>query len=197
MFGELLRCWWAVSKRPAASVFSRELEGKSNTKTLFGLIVAAAAGFGVSWILHRLAGVPGTEFMGLASMWLKPGTPAPFFSWELLVPCGVIAGFYDFEIVLFLFARLLGGKASFGQQAYLQSLFYAPLAIVQQIFAVMPAVGRPLFILTAICSLIPTTTSLKAAHQYSAARAILTWVSPVVLNVVVVTVIIMAASRGN
>jgi hypothetical protein len=109
----------------------------------------------------------------------------------------VVYGFYSFEIVLFLFARLLGGKGSFGAQSYVQSLFYGPLALVQQVVAVIPGVGRLLFVLVAAGSLIPTTTSLKAAHGYSTVRAVLTWVLPIILNVVVVTGIVILVSRAQ
>jgi hypothetical protein len=98
--------------------------------------------------------------------------------------------------VLFLFARLLGGKGSFGRQSYVQSLFYAPLALVQQVAAVIPGVGRLLFVLLAAGSLVPTTTSLKAAHRYSTARAVMTWVIPIVLNVVVVLAVVVLLTRA-
>ena len=123
--------------------------------------------------------------------------PTPWGSWLILVPLGVVYGFYSFEIVLFIFARILGGKGSFGAQSYVQSLFYSPLALVQQVLAVIPLVGLPLFMLVAAGSLIPTTTSLKAAHDYSALRAILTWLIPIVLNVVVVTGIVILISRAH
>ena len=132
--------------------------------------------------------------MGLASIWVRSGTPPPFATWPIVVAGGVIVGFYDFEIVLFIFARLLGGKGSFGRQAYLQSLFYAPLALVQQVLVMAPVFARLLFALAAVCSLIPTTTSLKAAHGYSTSRAVLTWASPIVLNVVVVAAVVLLLS---
>jgi hypothetical protein len=129
--------------------------------------------------------------MGIASIWVSAGTPLPFSSWVVITLLGVILGFFDFEIVLFIFARLLGGKGSFGAQAYAQSLFYAPLAVIQQVFAMIPIVGRPLFFLLAAYSLLPTTTSLIAAHGYSTRRAVLTWLMPILLNVGVVYVVVM------
>ena len=47
------------------------------------------------------------------------------------------------------------------------------------------------------CSLIPTTASLKAAHGFSTTRAVLTWAAPIALNVLVVTAVVMLASRGH
>ncbi len=187
--------WWTVVLRPWTSTFDEELRGKSNMKTLAGVSIAALLGFLFSWSLHQAVGQSRGPFMGLASMWLKSGTAPPFSSWEVIVPCGVIVGFYDFEIALFIVARLFGGKGSFGVQAYVQSLFYAPLAVIQQVFVVIPVAGRVLFAAAALWSLIPTTTSLKAAHGYSMRRAILTWAAPIVLNIVVVTIVIGLASR--
>lgn len=193
----LAASWWRVCTRPRTSVFSSEIPGKSNTRTLVGVSMGALVGLLLSWTLHQLVGQASGEFMGLASVWMKSGTPPPFANWVILVPCGVIAGFYDFEIVLFIFARLLGGKGSFGKQAYLQSLFYSPLAIVQQVFVVTPDLARPLFALAAVCSLIPTTTSLKAAHGYSTLRAVLTWAAPIILNVVVIAAVVLLVSKGR
>jgi len=149
MVKSLVASWWNVVLRPWAANFCSELGGKSNAKTFAGVSIAAMLGTLLSWSLHQTIAQSRGPFMGLASIWLKSGTPPPFGSWEILVPCGVIVGFYDFEIALFIVARLFGGTGSFGAQAYAQSLFYAPLAILQQVFVVMPVVARALFALAA------------------------------------------------
>jgi hypothetical protein len=145
--GALFKSWLRVFLHPWSPVFRDELNHKSNLHTLVGVVAGALLGLGLSWLIHLLSGQPTHAYRGIASAWVGPGTQPPFSSWALISPLGVILGFYDFEIVLFIFARLLGGKGSFGAQAYAQSLFYAPLAIVQQLFAVLPGAGRPLFIL--------------------------------------------------
>lgn len=182
--------WWKAFTQPGTSTFQDAMSGKSTIKTFVGVTVAAVLGLGLSWLIHQLMAPSTQEFMGLASIWVKSGTPPPIGTWATLVPLGVVYGFYSFEIVLFIVARLLGGKGSFGTQAYMQSLFYAPLAVVQQVVVVIPIVGRFLFALIALYSLYLTTTSLKAAHGYSAPRATLTWVIPIVLNAVVVSIIV-------
>lgn len=187
----LFRSWVTVFPRPWTPVFRDELLHKHNLHTWAGVAAGALLGLGLSYLTHLLFGQPPQTFMGLASIWVAAGTPAPFGSWAVIVPLGVILGFFNFEIVLFIFARLLGGKGTFGTQAYVQSLFYAPLAVIQQVLAVTPLVGRLLFILLAIYSLVPTTTSLKAAHGYSTWRAVTTWLMPILLNVVVVFVVVM------
>ncbi len=197
MLIELITAWWRVCSRPSADAFRRAAGGQSHLKTLAGVLVAAIIGVGLSWVTHWLLHDPQVEFMGLASVWIRSGTRAPVANWVLLVPLGVVYGFYTFQIVLFLFARILGGKGSFGTQSYMQSLFYGPLALVQQVVVVVPSVGQLLFALVAVSSLWPTTTSLKAAHGYSTTRAVLTWVLPVILNIVVVTGVIILVSRGR
>ncbi len=197
MLPGLAAAWWRASTRPSTETFSHAVTGKSHVKTLAGVLAGAVLGVGLSWVTHRLLQEPGQDFMGLASVWVKRGTTAPVGSWALVVPLGVVYGFYTFQIVLFLFARLLGGKGSFGAQSYLQSLFYGPLAVVQQVAAAIPDVDRLLFALVAAGSLIPTTTSLKAAHGYSSVRAVLTWVLPILLNVVIVVGVVVLLSRAH
>jgi hypothetical protein len=197
MLADLTTAWWRACSRPSTRTFRQAVGGKSHVKTFVGVLLAAILGAGLSWVVHSLLRDPRVEFMGLASVWVKRGTPAPVASWALLVPLGVVYGFYSFQIVLFLFARMLGGKGSFGTQSYVQSLFYGPLALVQQVVVVIPAVGRVLFALVALGSLLPTTTSLKAAHGYSSVRAVLTWVLPVILNIVVVVGVIVLLSRAH
>jgi hypothetical protein len=191
----LATAWWNGFTQPVTRTFRDAISGGSHLKALVGVVAGAVLGVGLSWLTHKLVGSPQQDFMGLASIWVRSGTPPPFATWAILVPCGVVYGFYSFEIVLFIFARLLGGKGSFGTQSFVQSLFYAPLAVVQQLFAVIPVVGRFLFALVALYSLLPTTTSLKAAHGYSMSRAILTWVLPILLNIVVILAVVLVISR--
>jgi len=197
MLAGLTAAWWRVCSGPSTDAFRKAADGQSHVKAFAGVLVAAIFGVGLSWVAHWLLRGPRVEFMGLASVWVKSGTPAPVASWVLLVPLGVVYGFYTFQIVLFLFARILGGKGSFGTQSYLQSLFYGPLALVQQVVVVVPSAGQLLFALVAVSSLLPTTTSLKAAHGYSSVRAVLTWVLPAILNIIVVIGVIVLVSRGR
>ncbi len=196
MFRRSAPAWWTACSRPSTGTIRESIHDWSHSRTFTQVLFAAVAGLAVAWSVHRLFREPGSEFMGLASVWVPKGTVAPVASWPVLVPFGVVYGFYTFQIVLFLFARLLGGKGSFGAQSYAQSLFYAPLAIVQQSAAVTPVAGRVLFFILALWSLVPTTTSLKAAHGYSTGRAVLTWILPVILNVAVVIVVVAIRSRA-
>jgi len=197
MLAVLAGACWRACARPSTATFRDTLAGQSHVKTLTGVLLAAVLGVGCSWLVHLALQGSRQEFMGLASVWVRTGTPAPVANWAAVVAAGVVYGFYSFEIVLFIFARLLGGKGTFRAQSYAQSLFYVPLAFLQQVLVVVPVIGRVLFALVAVSSLVPTTTSLKAAHGYSTARAVLTWALPVVLNVLVVAGIVLWLTRGQ
>ena len=188
---DFFNSWMNVSLHPWTSVFADELKHKSHIVTFVSITIASLLGLGLSWVIHTLTGQDPNEFKGLVSAWIDSTTQPPFLSWSTIIPLGVIVGFYDFQIVLFIFAWLLRGKGSFGTQAYLQSLFYAPLVIIQQTLIVIPKIGLILFILVAIYSLIPTTNSLKAAHGYSTIKAILTWLLPILLNIIIIYVVTM------
>lgn len=197
MLLNLVSSWWQAVTRPAADTFRQLAEDQSHGKALAGVLIAAVLGLGLSWVIHRLLHDPGEEFMGLASIWLPKSTAAPIANWGVLVPLGIVYGFYTFEIVLFVFAWLLGGKGSFKTQSYTQSLFYGPLAVMQQVTAVIPNFGGLLFALVAAGSLIPTTTSLKAVHGYSTGRALLTWIFPIILNVLITIGIVALAWQAR
>ncbi len=190
-----VRAWWDACTKPWTETFARAIGDAGHARAFANVALAAVLGVAISWLLHRILAQPGSEFMGLASVWVREGTASPVASWLLVVPFGVVYGFYTFQIVLFLFAKLLRGKGSFCAQSYAQSLFYAPLAIVQQAAAATPVVGRAVFALVALASLVPTTTSLKAVHRYSTSRAVLTWVLPIILNIVITILIVVVSSR--
>jgi hypothetical protein len=136
--------------------------------------------------------------MGPASVWVRSGTPAPLWNWGVLVPrrAWSTASTASRSCSSSLPASW-AARGSFGTRSYVQSLFYGPLALAQQVAAAVPEVGGFLFAPVAAGSLIPTTTSLKAAHGCSGTRAVLTWVIPIVLNVVVVVGVVVLLSRGH
>jgi hypothetical protein len=114
MVKSLATSWCNAVLRPWTPTFCGEFGGKSNAKTFVGVSIAAMLGTLLSWSLHQAIAQSRGSFMGLAAIWLKRGTPPPFGSWEIPVPCGVIAGFYDFEIALFIVARVGGSIPSLG-----------------------------------------------------------------------------------
>jgi len=191
MIVALVRVWVRALTQPGVQTYREEISSHSNCRTLVGVCLAALVGIVLSLLVHQVAGVEGERFMGLASIWVAPGTSPPLgVPWSVIVPLGVVVGFLNFEIALFVVARLIGGKGSIVKQAYAQSLFYAPLSVLQQVFAAIPVLGHYLFAVMAVYSLVPTTTSLKAVHGYSTTRAVLTWVLPIVVNVLVTAIVI-------
>jgi len=197
MLASLTKSWIQTLGWPSARTFRACGEDATHLRTFVGLVLGGGLGFVLSLGVGAALGVTGTEFQGLAAAWVRNGTRAPWGSWQVLVPLGILSGFYSSEVFLWVIARLLGGRGSFKVQAYMQSLFYAPLALVQQVLIALPPTGRVAFALVATYSLLPTPTSLKAAHGLSTARAVVTWLIPILLTVVITAVIIaLAARRG-
>ena len=190
MLVNLLRSWRRVCTNPHTSVFASEAPDKSHLKTFISILLGAILGLALSLVIGQLTGVSSTGFMGLASVWTRNAKP-PMGSWLIMVPVGVVYGFYVFQIAIWIFARILRGNGTFGTQAYLQSLIYAPLAIMQQIVLMIPGIGRWLFAVVALYSLWPTTTSLKATHTYSTFKAVITWILPIILNVVIYLIVVL------
>lgn len=198
MWDDLIRTWGRVAAHGwNVGAFADEGGGKGHLKACAGVVAGALVGLAVSVVLGEVTGASKEGFRGLASIYTSRARP-PVGSWLVVVPIGVVYGFYLFEVILWVAARRLGGRGSFGLQAYMQSLFYAPLSIAQQAAVQVPGTGRWLFFVLAVCSLWPTTTSLRAAHGYSTARAVTTWLIPVALNVAIVAVVIgvVKATRG-
>lgn len=106
---------------------------------------------------------------------------APFDSWPMTVLNSLIMTpglFFAGSAVFFIVARLLAGQGGFVEQTYLLSLAAAPLAALNGAVRHMPLIGTPVAILTWGYAMIPTTTSLQAAHGYEARRAFATWAIP-------------------
>jgi hypothetical protein len=77
MMISLVISWWNTFTRPWTSTFQGAIGGKSHLRTFVGVVLGAALGLGLSWLTHQLVGPPQQAFMGLASIWVKSGTPPP------------------------------------------------------------------------------------------------------------------------
>ena len=90
--------------------------------------------------------------------------------------------------VLWVIAKLLGGKGSFAQQYYLSALYLAPFAVINlltNIFGIFsPLLALLVNLLTFIYGLYLLTLVLKEAHEFSTLRAVAAWLILVVFVVV-------------
>lgn len=99
--------------------------------------------------------------------------------------------------VLFLFAKLLTGKADFKTHFFILSELAIPLVIIYSfVFFVSTYVFSSLFLLFPVLGLYGVyliTIALKEAHEFGTARAVATWLIPMVIVALVVVVLVSAA----
>jgi len=96
----------------------------------------------------------------------------------------VIILFLFESLVFFIMAKILGGKGDFSTHTYLISLITSPL-VVLSLVGLIPIMGWILYILIALDSLYPLTISLRESHGFSTARAILTWLIPSIVLILI------------
>lgn len=73
--------------------------------------------------------------------------------------------------ILFLIARVFGGKGIYREQIYTTLLFGVPLVIISYLLYLIPVVGAWLFYVPHIYSLVLLVVSLIAVHQFGRGKA--------------------------
>jgi hypothetical protein len=105
-------------------------------------------------------------------------------------PIGQLIGWVILGGLIFLFAKMFGGKGKYVPQIYLMSLFIAPLMIVSAILSLIPVVGGYLAILVLIYWLYLLTLALKEAHDFSMLKAFLSWFVPILVLVAIMLALV-------
>ncbi len=94
-----------------------------------------------------------------------------------------------FSAVTYIFAKLLGGKGSFSVHYYLPSLAMVPVALLTNVLGLIPIIGLLSFIVS-IYSIYLMTLAYQEAHGFDTLKAVLTWLIPGILLVVVMAVVL-------
>lgn len=124
----------------------------------------------------------------------------------ILMPIGAMISILIVSGVYYLFAKLLGGNGTYDKQTYLYAIFYAPLAVILAVLALIPTVimflpgmtmvssliGMTLRLLVCIYMVYLLTLALKEVHKYSTGKAILTWLIPALILGVIILVFVGA-----
>jgi len=161
-FGEIPPLWLKVFQMHE-DFFASELPRASGTNVLLSVLIMA--------VVASLAGAVGA---------LLQDAVAPFAG----LCGGLLGGFISFYLsagIIYLGARIFGGKGTFGGQAYLQSLFFVPLGIVQWIVTIIPFVGPVLSVVVAIYNLVLMVRAVKVSHKLSTGRAVGAILAPLAL----------------
>lgn len=115
----------------------------------------------------------------------------------ILYPIFTIIGFLIASGFLFISAKIFGGKGSFTTQTYLISLPYAALILIEVVLGILnmiPFIGflfSLLSLLVFIYLLSPLTIALKETHNYSTIRAVLTWLLPGIIIMILFVILII------
>jgi hypothetical protein len=118
-------------------------------------------------------------------------TGATFFIISLIAtPIYTVIAWLIGSGILYIFALLFGGKGDYKTQSYLYAIYSAPLGIITTVLLLIPFLGIFLALLVAIYGLYLLTMVLKEAHKYTTGRAVLTWLVPI--GIIVLIVIVLA-----
>ncbi len=94
--------------------------------------------------------------------------------------------------ILYIFAKIFGGRGKYETQTYLFSLFKSPMLIIvnfllatANIFG-MSAIGSWIVIGLTAYSLYLATLALKETHAYHMERAVATWLAPAAIYILII-----------
>ncbi|VVB73621.1 Yip1 domain protein [uncultured archaeon] len=90
--------------------------------------------------------------------------------------------------VVWVMAKILGGKGEFSQQYCLYSLFGAPIAIAG-VLNIVPVLGGILNGLLSLYMLYPLTLSIKEVHKLDTVKAVLAWLIPGIVLAIVAFIV--------
>ncbi|MBN2203212.1 MAG: YIP1 family protein [Candidatus Aenigmarchaeota archaeon] len=169
-----LRLWKEVLTKPKET-FKKERKNAS--------LGNAAKNFFVASIISAL--------MVLVSSYTNPEMSVLPEFWEymivLLIPISVLASF-AMSGIYYVIARLLDGKGNYATQTWLMSVYTVPITLISSLITLIPYVDL-LSIFVGLYSLYLLTLSFKETHKFNTGRAIMTWIIPFMLIIVVAAII--------
>ncbi len=224
-FGAMFQVWTKVLTNPREETFLEERQSpQANLKTaiiwiiIAGVIAAifGAIGAGINSVFHL-----GGSSMGsiLSDIDMPPearrqlvgilagraaGTGAGIFG----ALCGtffiVPIFFLISSAIYFAIAKMFGGEGDFEKQTYLLATFTAPITIANAVIGVIPFLGGCVTFFISIYQLVLTYFAIKAEHNLSSGKALMTVLLPVLIiflcvacGVVAFMVTIMGAAAAG
>ena len=178
--------WFEVFFKPEST---KEYEGGFGQGLLNVFVASLIAGV----IIGMIVAFFGSVFGGM----LKPiiGTAVGIGSFFLVLIYIVISGILGLILgsaILLLFAKIFGGKGSYSEQTYRVSLISSVLILISGIIGWIPIVNL-ISAIAGIYSLYPLTIVLRETHKYSTGKAVLTWLIPLIIILVIGSIISLIA----
>jgi hypothetical protein len=170
-----------------------------------------AASWAAVWL--NLAPLAVVEALGVAYAVYGPGAALGYSSLPVgpqlhlpqtpLLPLAALLGapiqFFIFAGLLYLVARMFGGRGDFKAQAYLIALFWAPLMIASDVVELVPlptvakTVAKTVALLLRVYALCLCALALASAHRLRLARAWAALLTPVVVGLLIGLVTLVIA----
>lgn len=181
---ELLNKWINALIKPAVT-FKEErknadyIEGIKQVG-LAGLIVGFFIGLtlALEWNVAAFRGAGAEVFLALSPR-------VKFVSTLIMVPIMSIIRWLVLGVVIYIFAKLFRGKGDFKTQVYLMALYVAPITLLSGILGLIPVAGLVLSALVSIYALYPLTMALKEAHDFNMMKAVLCWIIPLIILLII------------
>jgi hypothetical protein len=98
---------------------------------------------------------------------------------------------------------MLGGTGEFGNYAYLNAVFQAPLSIVQAVVSLVPFLGGCVSLILTIYGLVLAYYATKVGHNLTSGKAIAVVIIPIIIVLVLFGCFffaifgLVAATMGN
>ena len=170
---QMLKNYWMALTHPSTATFEQLKASVKTSHTLIGLIVAGliAGLIGLAQaLLKTILSGGGVETLVATMIGGVIGL--------VLSPIIVLGVYYIGQAIVWVIAKLFGGKGGLGLQASLNATFAVPLGIIGVILGAIPFIpfiGQVLSALVNLYALFPLTLSLSVVHEYSKVKAFLTW----------------------
>ena len=188
---------WRGSLRPSLTAFTDRMEWATwggVWRLLFGF-VGFVLGLLVLTICVQITRLSSGETVDTARLF------GVLVGFGLALCVGVAAGFFLSSSLVYLSARLFGGRGSYLKHNYLIASFQIPLACIGlaistilALFQVPALVADALSILLGVYGIVLLVLALRAAHALSAVKATLAAILPVIVLSVIVVLIALAAA---
>lgn len=159
--------WIDIFVHPKETI--KKEKGKTSWKDAFVRVVIVGIVYGLIMGFFTFL----FSLMGGAS-----GAVAGIIAWILqmiLWPIYIVVGWIVLAILLFITAKLLGGKADFTQTATDLTLYIAPVTFISALVAWIPLIGIFLVSLVGLWGLYILTIQIKETHNLTTGRAIWVW----------------------
>ncbi len=107
-------------------------------------------------------------------------------------PITAVIGWIIGAILLFITAKLLGGKADFARHTTDLTWYYAPITFVTGIISWIPLIGQALGALIWLYGLYPLTMIIKVSHGLSTEKAVVVWLIWVIIGIIIAIIAAVA-----